>query len=70
MAKDLLKTKPARLAQDGNFWRIIVRDECLDWLAHFREREEETFDSIISRLIDHELERRDAASVAKGRTEP
>lgn len=55
---DPLAIKPERLATDDNLFRIIVRKEILDWLAHFRERDGETFDSVISRLIDHELDRR------------
>ncbi len=55
---DLLATKPQRLPEDGNLFRIVVRKEILDWLAHFQLKDGETFDSVTSRLIDHELDRR------------
>jgi predicted CopG family antitoxin len=48
--------KPKRV--EGGNWLIEVSDEVLDWLAHFRDGRE-SFDQVISRLIDHELERRE-----------
>ena len=56
---ELLAHPPERLEQDGNLWRIVVRDEILDWRATFRARRGQTFSSIISRLIDQEIARRE-----------
>lgn len=62
---ELLARPPERLDEDGNLWRIVVRDEILDWLATFRARRGETFDSIISRLIDHEIALREQEAQKK-----
>jgi hypothetical protein len=52
---ELLASRAVRLEEDGNLWRVVVRKEILDWLMQFREHDRETYDSVISRLIDHEI---------------